>query len=272
MKFFDALVHSDSRPDSDFENMAYFDVERLVACANAPRAFVAAHDLRAYFDELSEEEPARLAKLGLRAHVAVGVQPASLPARAHYEIWRDLPEILRRPSVVALGELTLLGAEEDEWELIAHQIRILVAAAIPKPVIFRLPTCDDTRTRIRWVARLAEVCANAGLAPAELVVNNVDWLTIDAVEEAGFRAGLEVGPFGVTLATATRIVLHHGSRGIVASAGLRLGARDVLALPKLAVALGEADVPPDAIERVVYGNAMALFVRSDAPRSRQVSL
>jgi hypothetical protein len=261
MKFFDALVHSDARPNSDFANMAYFDVERVIACSNAPRPFSTAYDLRAYLDELSEEEPDRLAKLGICAHVAVGVHPNAVPARAHYEIWRDLPELLRRPSVVALGELTLKDGAEQEWTLIRRQISVLLEHRIGKPVIFRLPANRDTRTRVGWVRRFDEICRDCGLDPSEAVVYNVDWLTLDDVEGAGFHAGVEVGPFGLTVAAATRIVLHHDHRRLIAASGLRLGARDVLALPKLALALGEAEVAPGVIERVVYGNAMALFIR-----------
>lgn len=261
MKIFDAHVYADDRPDADFSNLRWFDVERVLLCAHAPHSFQTAGELMAYFQHLLDVETVRVEQLGLDVHVALGIHPDAVPRRAHYELWRELPLLLEDPRVVALGEIGLVDATPREWSLVERQLRLLGESGVDKPAVFRLPTAADARTRRGAVAKLARLVDTHGVPRGNVLVQHVDWLTIDPVEEAGFYAGLTTGPLFLSVEDALRVAVHHDRRRLVAGSALRSGGADVLALPKLAVALGEAGIPRAEIERIVYGNAMRLFIR-----------
>src|SRR5699024_3635861 len=90
-----------------------------------PRHFERAEDVLGYFDSLCSEEIGRLGRCGLRAQVALGVLPSAVPRRAHFEVWRELPYLLRQPEVVALGEVGVWADEPAQWELFERQIKIV---------------------------------------------------------------------------------------------------------------------------------------------------
>lgn len=261
MKIFDAHVYADDRPDADFSNLRWFHVERVLLCAHAPATFQTAGDLLGYFQQLLDADTVRVERLGLIAHVALGIHPRAAPRRAHYEIWRELPVLLTDSRVVALGEIGLVDGTEREWSLVDKQLRVLAASGTGKPVIFRLPTSKDARVRMGAVQRLAELTDRYGISRQDVLIQHVDWLTIDTVEDHGFLAGLTTGPLFLTAEDAVRIAEHHDRRRLVAGSSLRSGGADVLALPKLAMKLADAGIPAADIERIVYGNAMRFFVR-----------
>ena len=261
MELFDAHIYSDERPDVDFANLAYFGVGQALLCAHSPRAFQTARDLWQYFESLVWDERERLGRLGVLAHVALGIHPRSVPRRAHYEIWRELPFMLGLPEVAALGELSVGAGAPWEWSLVERQLRLLGEHDLGKPVVFSLPR-GDSRLRRAHLISLGAVARACGVSPARILVQHIDWLTIDTAEAEGFVSGLSVHPAFLSLEEAVKLVLHHDRRRLVASSAMRAGAADVLALPKLALALSEAGIPRGEVERVVYGNAMALFVRA----------
>ncbi len=269
LKLFDAHIYADGRAEADFANLAWFGVTHALVCAHAPRAFATARDLWQYFEALIAAEPERLGRFGIQARIAIGVHPGAVPSRAHYELWRELPFLLTLPEVAALGELSVEAeasgkALERQWELVERQARILAEAEVGLPLVFSLPRLTDTRGRVACVERLAAVAGGCGLSPSDVLVQHVDWLTIDAVEAHGFFSGLSVHPLFLGVEEAVRAILHHDRRRIVVGSALRQVPGDVLALPKLAVALAEAGVPSHEVERVIFGNAMGLFVRKSA--------
>jgi len=261
LKLFDAHLYADGRTDADLENLAWFGVERVLLTAHAPRRFETAAELADYLRGLVEDVPDRFERFGLTASVAVGIHPCAVPRRAHYEIWRELPELLAHPGVAALGEIGLDLASEAEWRLVERQLRLLVDLQLRKPVLFRLPPHPDTRWRRNQIGRLAALVPALGLPPDDVIVLHVDWMTVDAVLDAGFHALLSVNPLFLSVQEALRILLHHDRRHLLAASSLRDGPFDVLALPRLAVALAEANLPTPEIARIVGGHAMALLVR-----------
>ncbi|MEL6182702.1 MAG: hypothetical protein AAFS10_27335, partial [Myxococcota bacterium] len=194
-------------------------------------------------------------------HIAIGIHPDAVPRRAHYEIWRELPHLLRDPAVSALGELGLKTGDPQEWSLVERQLRLLTELPEPKPALLSLARGPEARVRRRWLERLGTLVRDLELDPRRLIVQHIDWLIIDVAEAQGFTSGLSLSPFFSTTDEALRIITHHDRRRIVAGSALREGAVDVLALPKLAAVAREAGLEQIDIERVLYGNAMALLVR-----------
>jgi predicted metal-dependent TIM-barrel fold hydrolase len=261
VKIFDAQIRSGICSDADLQNLHYFETERVVTTAHAPHPFDRAEDLLEYFDDLTTEECSRLERLGLRAYVALGVLPAARPRRAHFEVWRELPYLLQQPEVVAVGEI---GAWEDtdaHWELFERQVKIAREAG-PIPIIATPPVDLRVNMTYKMMQRVEKLDM-----PAELVLmNRLDERLIETVVREGFVAGVSVGSPNFEPRKAAEILAELVDRlgsaeRIVLDSSLRTGGADVLGIPKTIVAMQDRNMSMRTIERLAYGNAMALFVR-----------
>lgn len=260
MKIFDAQVRSDTRTEEELRNLHYFGTERVVSTAHDIRRFELAEELLEYFRQLVEDEAARLRRCDLVAHVALGVLPPARPRRAHYEVWRELPEFLRREEVVAVGEI---GAWEDtrsQWELFTLQAEM--ARDLDLPVIVTPPSTLHVNMTYKMMQRLQEV----GLPPHRCMLNRVDERTAETVHAEGFVAGISVGfhhmePRRAATLLGNLIEANGTDERIALNSALQRGAADILGIPKTVVALGESGVASESIQRLAYANAFTLFVR-----------
>ncbi len=261
MKIFDAQIRSDVCSDADLQNLHYFETERVVTTAHAPRNFERAEDLLAYFDDLCTDECARLRRCGLQPHVALGVLPNARPRRAHFEVWRELPFLLQQPEVVALGEVGAWKDTDEHWELFERQIAIAREAG-PIPVI-ATPPAD---LRVNMTYKMMQHIEKLDMAPELVLMNRLDERLIETVVRDGFVAGVSVGTSNLEPRQAARLLAEVIERlgsadRIVLDSSLRTGATDVLGIPKTVVALQDIGVERRVIDKLVYGNAKALFVR-----------
>src|SRR5690606_11597564 len=75
---------------------------------------------------------------GLRPLFALGVHPDAAPTRAFYSLWRELPNLLAQPDVVAIGEIGVVEGSSRAYGLLEHQLRL--AARLDIPAIVRIPS------------------------------------------------------------------------------------------------------------------------------------
>jgi predicted metal-dependent TIM-barrel fold hydrolase len=261
LKIFDAQIRSDVCSDADLQNLHYFETERVVISAHAPRQFERAEDLLGYFDDLTTAECQRLERLGLQTHVALGVLPQARPRRAHPEVWRELPYMLEQPEVVAVGEI---GAWEDtdaHWELFERQVKIARDAG-PVPIIATPPS--DLRVNMTY--KMMQRVEKLDMACDLVLMNRLDERLIETVVREGFVAGVSVGSPNLEPRKAAELLADLVERlgsaeRIVLNSSLRTGGADVLGIPKTVVAMQDQGMSRRSIERLAFGNAMALFVR-----------
>lgn len=259
MRIFDANVRTDTRSDEDLKNLGYFDTERILTTAHAYRPFERAEDLLEYFEWLRTDERARIDRCGPEGYVAVGVLPDATPRRSHPEVWSELPDVLDRPHIVALGEV---GAWEDtdrHWELFERQIRI--AKEVGVPVVATPPTDLKVNMTYKMMLRIEEI----GLPPDRVMMNYLDERLVETVVRDGFVAGLSVGTPNVDPRRAAEILVDtvesvgHADR-IVLNSALRTGSSDVLGIPKTASTLDDLGIAEDVIDQLAYRNASRLLL------------
>lgn len=260
VKLFDAALRSEQRPDVDLENLAWFGVERALTLPAVTRRFESAEALWRALEALAVSETARLGRHGIQGYAAVGVHPDALPERAHDELWEELPWLLRDGRVLALGVLCAAPGQPAQWALLERQLRLLRDHDLPHPALVALPPRGDTRRRLAALRRLARAADACGLARGRVVVLGADWLVMEALEALGFGALLLCNPRQLSVAEVVQIAAHHDPRRLALGSGIAEGPADVLALPKLAVALSEAGHPHEDIQRMLYGNALRLFL------------
>lgn len=263
MKIFDAQIRSDICSEADLKNLEYFETERVVTTAHARREFERADDLLAYFDELTTDEVGRLRRCGLVPHVALGVAPDMRPRRAHFEVWQELPHLLQQPEVVAVGEIGAWEDSKEAWTLFERQVEIASEAG-RVPVICVPPPELKVNMTYKMMQRIEKLGHDSNLC----MMNRLDARLVETVVREGFVAGVSVGSQNVDPREAAALVLEvvesvGSADRIVLNSALRTGSVDVLGIPKTVVALQDLGADTRVIEKLVYGNAMSLFVTDE---------
>jgi predicted metal-dependent TIM-barrel fold hydrolase len=96
------------------------------------------------------------------------------------------------------------------------------------------------------------------------LMNHLDHRLVEPVVREGFCAGLSVGPLHVSPTDSAALVdsllqsLGSVDR-VVVNSSLQRGSGDILAIPKMVVALRERGVELAEIQRLVYDNAVLLY-------------
>lgn len=260
MKIFDAHIRSDTRSNDDLKNLAYFGTERVVTASHPAREFQHADDILAYLDGLVTSEAERLRRCGLTPHVAIGVLPGARPRRTHYELWQELPTLLEMPEVVAVGECGAWDDTEDHWELFIRHVEL--ARAHDLPLLIATPS----ELRVNMTYKMMQRLDKMGFPPEMAMFNHLDERLVETVVEEGYVAGVSVGPYHLDPRQAAPLVSDVvAARGsvdrIVLNSALRAGGGDILGIPKAAVMLNDSGLTTQQVERLVYGNAMALYIR-----------
>ena len=258
LRFFDAHVRTDTRSDDDLKNLSYFETDDVLTTAHAYEAFERAEDLLEYFEWLRTDECARIERCGMEPHVALGVLPDATPRRSHPEVWTELPEMLERPRVAALGEIGAWEDSERHWELFERQARMAREAGVP--ILATPPTELKVNMTYKMMLHLEEV----GVSPDDVMMNYLDERLVETVVRDGFVAGVAVGTPNLSPRTAAETLVDaveavgHAER-IVLNSALRTGQSDVLGIPKTASVLDDLGMSEKTIDRLVYRNAAELF-------------
>lgn len=259
MKIFDPHIRSRTQSDADLKNLAYFGTERVVSCLSMGRVPERAEELLGAMEAHAVAEMRRLERCGLEAGAALGVLPGMRPRRAHYEVWRRMPELLALPTVVALGEVGVWEDTESQWQLFDRQVKIAQEAGIEAVIV--TPPRD---LRVTLTYKMMQRLEKRRVDPSRVLMMHVDETTLVNVVQSGFGAGVAVGASTLEPRRAARVVRDAmealGSyERIALSSALRVGGSDLLAIPKTVEALRALGSGDDEVEALVCGNASAII-------------
>lgn len=235
------------------ELMSLAGIEGIVLCSYFPVRPSGPSTLIDLYKWLLEDESARLARFGIKAWVAAGIHPRSIPERGVEEVLVRLRELFSTGGVSALGEVGLETGSGEEVELLASQLRL--AKEHRMPAIIHTPRKDKTRMLEKTLAILDE----EGM-PLNRVI--LDHLTPELVQRArsmGALAGLTVQPGKLSPSDVGDIVLKNGPEGIVVNSDLGNVPSDPLALPRVGQHLAAIGIGKGDIEMVTYTNIRALL-------------
>lgn len=245
---FDALLHAAALRPADVEALRFFGVAGVLLPSSDDFHPATAAGLRDHW--LATVAAARrLRRQGLPAWAALGADPRRLPRRGLAERLAELPELLGRPEVAALGPAGLDAGGAVEEAAFLEQARL--AAQLRLPLLVRA----GHRHRARQVGRLLELVAEAEVAPGQVLVMHADGRTLPVLRARGHLALVTMpGRHGVE--EAARLVSRHGAEGIVLGSDAGQGG-DLLALPRVADRLQRAGLSLGVIRRACLGNALA---------------
>jgi predicted metal-dependent TIM-barrel fold hydrolase len=250
---FDAHLRPAGLTPRDVADLRFFGVVGALCPAEQPLAPVPAARLRRSWEELSGPGLARLRRGGLGAFAALGVPPRAIPWRGLPALLAELPELLSRPGVAAIGPVGLEEGSEREETTFARQLEL--AGELRLPVLVHTPARDKVRHTRRALAILRE----SGLDPRRVLVDHADARTVRIVRAVGYGAVLSLSAArpGGAVEEAARLVRALGPEGISLASHAGEGLGDLLALPRAADRMARLALSDAVIRRVCGRNALA---------------
>jgi predicted metal-dependent TIM-barrel fold hydrolase len=254
--FIDPHAHMISRTTDDYEAMARAGVVAVIEPSfwlGQPRT-----SLGSYVDYLSTIlgfEKFRAGQFGIRHYCCIGLNPKEANNEGLAEAVLDvLPHFAVKESVVALGELGYDEQTPQEDKYLRQQIDL--AKELDLPIMIHTPHRDKHRGTLRTM----DVLADHGFDPARCVVDHNTEETVRQVLDRGYFAGFSIYPHTkMGNERLTEIVRHYGPERIIADSACDWGVSDPLAVPKTAALMAERGISADAIRKVTYHNALAVY-------------
>jgi hypothetical protein len=248
--FFDAHLRGASLTDRDVADIRFFGVVGALSPLVDRGVAATAADLRRDWEGVVLAMT-RLRRAGLGAFAALSVPPGRIPARGTEALLAELPELLSRRAVVAIGPVGPGSGTPREEELFSRQLEM--ARELRRPVMVATPPRDHVRSTRRAIAALRE----SGIPPERVLVDGADAHTVRILRSVGYCAVLSLSTGRSALDVAARLVRSLGPEGIALASHAGDGVGDLLALPRAADRMARIGLSDAVIRRVCGRNALA---------------
>lgn len=242
-----------SRVTDDYERMA------LAGCtALCEPAFWAGFDRSSpngffdYFCQLTEHEPKRAAKFGLRHFCWLCINPKeSEDVNLAEDVIALIPQFLDKPNVLGIGEIGLNKNSRNEVRVL--EMHVDLAAQYNQLILVHTPHLED---KLKGTRLILDVIKNdKRIKPERVIIDHVEEHTAKLVLDTGMWAGMTLYPeTKCTPARAIDILETYGKERIWMNSACDWGVSDPLAVPKAAQEMKKRGYLAKAIENVVYQN------------------
>jgi len=253
MRYIEPHAHMVSRTTDDYERMA------LAGCeAVCEPAFWAGFDRSAvqgfydYFSQLTEHEPKRAAKFGLKHFCWLCINSKEAEdVKLAEEVIALVPKFLNRPNVLGIGEIGLNKNSKNELRVLELQVEL--AAKFNQLILVHTPHLED---KLKGTRLILDVLKNdKHISPGRVIIDHVEEHTVEMVLDAGMWAGMTLYPeTKCSPARAIDILETYGNEKIWMNSACDWGVSDPLAVPKTAMEMKRRGHLANAIEKVVFEN------------------
>ncbi|MFT5632533.1 MAG: putative metal-dependent TIM-barrel fold hydrolase [Rubritalea sp.] len=201
MQIIQPHYHAIARTAQDYERMSMSGV--VAVCEPA---FWAGFDRRYpetfidYFRQITEFEPTRAADYGIKHYSWVAVNPKEAENKElTEEVLRAMPEFLKMPNVLGVGETGLHKSTPNECDALAAHVELAVEH--DQLILIHTPHLSD---KAHGTQRTLEILAGLNVNPERVWIDHVEEQTVKSVLDAGYWAGMTLYP--VTKCTPRRAV------------------------------------------------------------------
>jgi predicted metal-dependent TIM-barrel fold hydrolase len=253
MRYIEPHAHMVSRVTDDYERMAMAGCEAV-----CEPAFWAGFDRSSaagfydYFRQLTEYEPKRAAKFGLKHFSWLCINPKeSEDVKLATEVIALIPEFLNRPNVLGIGEIGLNKNSRNELKVMEMQVDL--AARHDRLILVHTPHLED---KLKGTRLILDVLKNdKRIRPGNVIIDHVEEHTVGLVLDAGHWAGMTLYPeTKCTPARAIDILETYGNERVWLNSACDWGVSDPLAVPKTALEMKRRGHLAAAIDKVIFQN------------------
>jgi len=204
--------------------MAVSGMDGALTCAHDPLEMTSSDVVMAHFRRLLTVDPERAARNGLKLYTALGIHPRAIPHDPERVI-EKLPDLLRNPSVVAVGEVGLDSGSEIEKDVFKAQLR--VADELGYPVIVHTPR----RGKADVTPQIIDVI-DGTIDESLVVIEHVNMEVLPELLETECMLGLTVQPEKLTPREAVEILREYGTERFVLNSDMSSAPSDPLSVPR----------------------------------------
>lgn len=261
MRWIDTHAHMVSRTVEDYRQMALAGCVALTEPAFWPGFDRGAADgFEDYFRQLTEYEPRRAARYGIRHYTWLCLNPKEGEDRdLAAEVMRRLPAYLDRPSVLGIGEIGLNRVTRNE--LATFRDHLALALEHDFLVLVHTPHLEDKYKGTSLIIR--ELAATPGLRPERIMIDHAEEHTLGPILDAGFWAGITLYPDSkASVPRAVDMLEVHGPARLCINSACDWGPSDPLAVPAFALEMRRRGHTEASIRRLVLGNPAAFLGQS----------
>jgi hypothetical protein len=242
-----------SRTTDDYERMA------LAGCeAVCEPAFWAGFDRSSpagfydYFCQLTEHEPKRAAKFGLKHFCWLCINSKEAEdVKLAEEVIALIPKFLNCPNVLGIGEIGLNKNSRNEMRVLEMQVEL--AAKHEQLILVHTPHLEDKLKGTRLILDVLK--GDRRIRPERVVIDHVEEHTVKMVLDCGMWVGMTLYPeTKCTPARAIDILETFGQERLWMNSACDWGVSDPLAVPKTALEMKKRGHLGSAIEQVIYSN------------------
>ncbi|HEU5069596.1 MAG TPA: TatD family hydrolase [Verrucomicrobiae bacterium] len=253
MRYIEPHAHMVSRTTDDYAAMVTAGCQAVCEpafWAGFDRS--SAHGFYDYFSQLTDYEPKRAAKFGLPHYSWLCINPKeSEDVKLADEVLAIIPEFLRRPNVLGIGEIGL--NKNSRNEMIVLQKHVDLAAQHDQLILVHTPHLEDKLKGTRLIVDLLQ--RDGRIKPERVIIDHVEEHTIGAVLDAGFWAGITLYPDSkCSPARAVDMVENFSHERVWLNCACDWGLSDPLAVPKTAREMRRRGHSLAAIDRLIYQN------------------
>jgi predicted metal-dependent TIM-barrel fold hydrolase len=261
MRYIEPHGHMVSRTTDDYQSMAIAGCEAV-----CEPAFWAGFDRSSadgfydYFRQLTEHEPARAAKFGLKHFSWLCINPKeSEDVGLAEEVLQIIPEFLDKPGVLGIGEIGLNKNSRNEIRVLEKHIDL--AAQRDQLILVHTPHLEDKLKGTRLISDILK--GDKRIRPERVIIDHVEEHTIKMVLDAGFWAGMTLYPESkCTSARAIDMIEVYGGERLWMNSACDWGISIPLAVPRTALEMKKRGHNPEMIDRMIYQNPVRFMSQS----------
>ncbi len=213
-----------------------------------------------YFCQLTDYEPKRAAKFGLKhfCWLCINAKEAE-DVKLAEEVIALVPQFLKRPNVLGIGEIGLNKNSRNELRVFEMQVEL--AAKYNQLILVHTPHLED---KFKGTKLILDALKNdRRIKPDRVIIDHVEEHTVEMVLDAGMWAGMTLYPeTKCSPARAIDILETYGSEKIWMNSACDWGVSDPLAVPKTALEMKRRGHLSAAIEKVIFQNPKQFLAQS----------
>jgi predicted metal-dependent TIM-barrel fold hydrolase len=251
MRYLEPHAHMVSRTTDDYVAMATAGCE----CVCEP-AFWAGFDRSSadgfhdYFCQLTEHEPKRAARYGLRHFCWLCINPKeSEDVKLAQDVIALIPKFLDRPNVLGIGEIGLNKNSRNELKVL--ELHVDLAARHGQLILVHTPHLEDKLKGTKLTLDVLK--ADSRIKPERVLIDHVEEHTVKLALDRGHWCGMTLYPTSkCTPARAVDILDVHGTERLWLNSACDWGESVPLAIPHTALEMKRRGWSKEAIDGVIY--------------------
>jgi uncharacterized protein len=261
MRYIEPHAHMVSRVTDDYVRMATAGCQAICEPAfwagfdrSSPAGF---YD---YFCQLTEHEPKRAAKFGMRHFSWLCINPKEAEdVKLAEEVVALIPQFLERPNVLGIGEIGLNKNSRNELKVL--EMHVDLAARHDRLILVHTPHLED---KLKGTQLILDVIRNdKRIKPQRVIIDHVEEHTIKLVLDTGMWAGMTLYPESkCSPPRAVDMVENFGGERLWMNCACDWGISDPLAVPKTAIEMRRRGHAEEAIDKLVFHNPRTFLSQS----------